>query len=1091
MKNKVADLVFHALSGFADDVSKKMAGLASGQPEDQLRGPFEVLLGEIGHAIGRSVVAKGESKLPGRLGRPDFAVLSDQLLAGYVELKAPGAGARPNKFKGHDRRQWQRFQALPNLLYCDGNEWGLYRSGSEVRGVVSLAGDVTTAGSSAVTYDDALALQPLLTDFLFWEPSVPSDPKQLADYIAPLCRLLRDDVTDTLRASQSSLVQLALDWRQLLFPDASDEQFADAYAQTIIFGLLLARSEGGGTLDVGTAVKSLAARHTLLSRALEVLTDPQVREELGPALRLAQRVIDRVPIDTLTVGKKDPWLYFYEDFLAAYDPELRKDAGAYYTPVEVVRSQVRLVDELLTTRFGMAHGFAEQEVITLDPAVGTGTYLLGVIDHALRKVEQSEGPGAVPGRASILAANLCGFEIMVGPYSVTELRLTRALRDQGATLPEGAPKVYLTDTLESPHTKPPQLPLFLRPMSDQHKHALNVKESVPVLVCIGNPPYDRHERADSTNKGRTGSWVRWGDPDSADPPILDAFLVPAKEAGHGGDLKNLYNLYVYFWRWALWKVFEHKTASGPGIVSFITAASYLDGDAFVGIREHMRRLCDEIWIIDLGGEGRGTRKTENVFNIQTPVAVAVAARYGEPQPNTPARVCYSRIEGTRGQKLKKLETVHVLSDLSWHECPTGWQDLFRPAGLGPFFEWPLLLDLFPWQHSGVQLKRTWPIAPDRQTLERRWAALLTAADRAGAFRETEDRMIGRTYRTLLNPAGSPKPIALLDEEAPVPPIVRYSFRSFDRQFVLADGRLISRPRPPLWEVHSTKQMYLSTLLSHPLGRGPALMACADIPDLHHFRGSYGAKEVIPLWRDAAGTEPNLAPGLLEMLSKTLGCQIAVEDFVGYVYGLLAHPAFEARFTKELDTGELRVPITKDSDLFFEVRNVGQKLLWLQTYGERCPPGKMRAGEVPQGSARCLKSVSNDAKNYPDQFTHNARTSQLTVGDGVFGPVDQAVWKFEVSGLQVVSSWLGYRMRDKKGRHSSPLDQIHPLRWGAEFTTELLKLLWILEATIVESPYQQRLLEMVVQGPTFTHGELPKVPDSARTLPGPDHGQEVL
>ncbi|HOG48884.1 MAG TPA: hypothetical protein PLB78_19810, partial [Anaerolineae bacterium] len=108
--------------------------------------------------------------------------------------------------------------------------------------------------------------------------------------------------------------------------------------------------------------------------------------------------------------------------------------------------------------------------------------------------------------------------------------------------------------------------------------------------------------------------------------IFHDFLAPAIAAGDAVHVKNLYNLYVYFWRWALWKVFEGQTSGGPGVVSFISASSYLDGAAFCGMREHMRRLCDEIWVLDLGGEGRGTRKSDNVFAIQTPVAIAVAFR---------------------------------------------------------------------------------------------------------------------------------------------------------------------------------------------------------------------------------------------------------------------------------------------------------------------------------------------------------------------------------------------------------------------------------------------------------------------------------
>jgi predicted helicase len=112
---------------------------------------------------------------------------------------------------------------------------------------------------------------------------------------------------------------------------------------------------------------------------------------------------------------------------------------------------------------------------------------------------------------------------------------------------------------------------------------------------------------------------------------------------------------VYFWRWALWKVFEQS--GGPGIVCFITAASYLCGPGFVGMREHMRRTLDELWILDLEGDSLGARKTKNVFNIQTPVAIALGVRYGEPKPNEPARVHYAKLEGTREGKLEQLAAI--------------------------------------------------------------------------------------------------------------------------------------------------------------------------------------------------------------------------------------------------------------------------------------------------------------------------------------------------------------------------------------------------------------------------------------------------
>ena len=1095
--------IHEALQEFAAAVTTKTTQLTAGEPEEQLRGPFDRFLSDMASFLGWNVVCTGETRLPDRLGRPDYAVHSNGLLVGYVEIKAPGTGADASRFRGRNRQQFQRFSAIPNLLYTDGNQWALYRGGERVGGVVRLSGDVARDGRHAAAVEDAPGVERLVRDFLSWEPLLPLDGRgrmdlgRFADLLAPLCRMLRDDVTDALADPASPLVHLAKDWRQLLFPHASDVQFADAYAQTVAFALLLGRSEGADPLTLDRAQAALAAQHGLLSRALQVLTDPGVRAEMSASLDLLLRVLSVVPPAALA-GPQDPWLYFYEDFLAAYDPKLRKDAGAYYTPVEVVRAQVRLVDDLLVHRLNKPLGFADPGVVTLDPAAGTGTYLLGVVEHALGRIEAQQGAGAVAGQAAALANNLYGFELMVGPYAVSELRVSRALRDQGASSADGA-RVYLTDTLESPHAEPPQLPLFLQPISEQRRKALAVKREAPVLVCIGNPPYDRHEAATPHNGDHTGSWVRWGEngalPAKASPSraagtdaIFRDFLDPVVAAGRGVHLKNLYNLYVYFWRWALWKVFEHDTARGPGVVSFITASSYLDGDAFRGMREHMRRVCDEVWILDLGGEGRGTRRSDNVFAIQTPVAIAVAVRAGKAKEDEAAKVRYARIDGTRRQKLAMLDAIDGFRKVDWQDCPGEWQAAFRPAGKGDYFAWPLLTDLMPWQHSGVQLKRTWPIAPDEETLERRWRGLLRAADRSAAFRETGDRTVAGTYRAALakEDGNGSTPLSELSQSAPVPEVRHYAYRSFDRQYLVADGRLISRPRPALWRAHGERQVYVTSLLSQVLGNGPALTACALLPDLHHFPGGSG-KSIVPLYRTADASEANVLPGLLEEMSRGYGGQVVPEDLLAYIYGVLAHPAFTERFSQELETRDLRVPLTKDAGLFEQVCKTGARLLRLHTYGERFAGGRQR-GRVPRGAARCAKAVPGDPAGYPEAFRYDDATRTLHVGAGEFAPVTPEVYGFEVSGLKVVQSWLKYRMKDGGGKKSSPLDDIRPDRWTPGFTTELLELLWVLEATLAGYPEQERLLDAVVRGPCFRADELPPVPAGMRKPPGAPAGR---
>lgn len=999
--------IFEALKIFGNDIAAKMNQTTVGQPEDQLRGPFEQLINKASTALGMKIVCTGEVPLRDQLGRPDYAVHKNELLTGYVEIKAPGTGANTSSYKGHNQNQWKRFSSIPNILYTDGNQWAIYRSGERHGDLVTLSGDVSTDGAGAATHHDAVAIEHLIREFLDWQPIIPTGKNgelnlsEFAKLIAPLCRLLRNDVTDALMIKESPLNRLADDWRDLLFPEATNERFADAYAQTVTFALLLGRSDGADPLTLQTAEQQLESQHNLLARALQVLTARELRTEMEASLNLLERVIGAVPPATFA-DSQDPWLYFYEDFLAEYDSALRKDWGVYYTPVEVVRAQVRLVDDLLVNRLGIPGGFASQEVVTLDPATGTGTYLLGVIEHALQRVKSEQGAGAVAGRATELAKHLFGFENMVGPYAVSELRVSQALKDRGAILPPDGPQIYLTDTLERPDAIPLNVPQYLTPISEQHEKAIEVKRHVPVMVCIGNPPYHRHDAAQmgdggkvmDSAKGGTGSWVRWGDSDDGSDSILRDFIDSASNAGHGVHIKNIYNFYVYFWRWAIWKVFEHTTSSGPGIVSFITSSSYLGGDGFSGMRQHMREQCDEVWIIDLGGEGRGTRKEENIFAIQTPVAIAVAMRSGNADITTPATVHYTRINGTREAKLSALDSVKDFSGLDWQDCSDNWQAPFKPEGVGEYFTWPLLTDLMPWQRSGIKSGRTWVISPDASTLKKSWRRLVEAPleDKAVLFKDSPTGRKVNQRATQLPPSTKRLPsIASIGDSAPPPPIVRLAYRSFDRQYLFADARLLDRPGPDMWKAHSDRQIYLSTNLQRVMGIGPALTSAAFIPDLNHFCNR-GAKDTIPLYRDAFAIEPNVLPGFLEMMASEYGHEIAPEKFVSYLYGILAQPDFTERFNDELVTRELRVPITKDAGLFDAVAATGAHLLWLHTYGERLVPEGHHRGEVPTGKARNTLAVPGDDAGYPDLFDYSEGTQTLRVGDGEFSPVSRAVYE---------------------------------------------------------------------------------------------------
>ena len=645
------------VGGFADTVASNFSQPIQAQPEDQLKGPVGELVRATGQLTGLTVGWRTEVHADDIDGRPDIGITTNGLLTGLVELKRPGLGARPEGFKGRNRNQWQRFKALPNLIYTDGSGWSLYRTG-ELKHRIRISDDMSEEGAKAADPEALAGLHELLRDFLYWEPIVPGTAEGLAGFLAPLARVLRDDVRKALGREGSQLQALAREWSGLLFPEGDEAQFADAYAQTVTYALLLARFEGAASLRPLMAVDALQREHGLLAEALQLLEAKPVRDELRMPIELLERAIGAVDSEKIGRGG-DPWLYFYEQFLGAYDPKLRKDRGVYYTPVEVVRAQVRLAGELLRTRFKKRLAFADDDVVVLDPAVGTGTYPLAVLDHAADAVQRRPGPGAVEGKLRGLADRLHAFELLVGAYSVAHLRLSQRLRDAGVT--DKPPKVYLTDTLESPNHVPDFTASLLQArLTKERKRALKVKKDVRVFVCLGNPPYDREEKDPADDGGqRKGGWVRYGDAGEDSPqPILEDFLAPVREAGQGVHLKNLYNDYVYFWRWALWKVLDSTEVGG--IVTFITASSYLRGPGFSGMRRKMREVFNELWIIDLEGDSLGARKTENVFAIRTPVAIAVGVRARAPCPDTPAKVWKVKLTGPEQAKLEALDGIGVV-----------------------------------------------------------------------------------------------------------------------------------------------------------------------------------------------------------------------------------------------------------------------------------------------------------------------------------------------------------------------------------------------------------------------------------------------
>ena len=1073
-----------AIATFGASAKAKLANpAAAGEPEDQLRAPLEHLLVDLAELCGlarSAVAAVGESPLADLKTRPDYAITVRNALVGFLEVKAPGKGADPRRFRdAHDKGQWAKLQSLPNLLYTDGNEFSLWRSGAPVGPVVRLTGNVETSGADL---DAPPGLLALFEDFIRWEPIPPRDAKQLAEVSARLCRLLREEVTEQMALQSPALTALAADWRKLLFPDASDEKFADGYAQAVTFGMLVARARNislGAGLD--RVARQLSQTNSLIGNALRLLTDDANNQEtLKTSIGTLTRVLDAVDWPTISRGDPDAWLYFYEHFLEVYDNRLRKMTGSYYTPPAVVNAMVRLVDEALGSRFKLSACLASPAVKLADPAVGTGTFLLGVLRRIAERVAADEGPGAAPAAIGGAVGRLIGFEIQLGPFAVAQLRLLAELADLTGAAPTAPLRMFVTDTLGNPYTEQQWIPDMLRPIAESRRQANKIKQEEPIMVVIGNPPYKEKARG-------LGGWVEAGSQDQ--PAPLQAWMPP-REWGVGAHAKHLRNLYVYFWRWATWKVFDHHSNANTGIVCFITVSGFLNGPGFERMRDYLRKTADDVWVIDCSPEGHQPEVNTRIFEgVQHPVCIVLVSRSAAADAETPARVRFRALPaGRREDKFAALAAVTLDGD-GWSECPSEWRAPFLPQSAGAWATYPALDDLFLYNGSGVMPGRTWVIAPDAESLQRRWQTLIHArSDRKEEL--FHPHLLGgrpgdrHSLRVVAHglPGYDPRPTPVAMDRGPCIPPVRYGFRSFDRQWIIPDNRLINRPNPELWALRSERQVYLTAPADRSPSAGPALTFTALIPDLHHYNGRGG--RVFPLWRNRQADQPNMPPNLLTFLSRRYRKAVSAEDLTAYIAAVAAHPAYVARFASDLVRPGLRIPLTASGAAFAAAAELGRTVLWLHTFGERfADPARGRPAQAPRLPASeapripAAGAIPQDPASMPDAIDYDAANRRLLVGSGYVDRVTPQMWGYEVSGKHVLRQWFSYRKANRERpiigdrRPPSQLGEIQPDHWLAEYTTELLDVLHVLGLLVGLEPQQAELLKRVCGGRMISAEEL--------------------
>lgn len=404
----------------------------------------------------------------------------------------------------------------------------------------------------------------------------------------------------------------------------------------------------------------------------------------------------------------------------------------------------------------------------------------------------------------------------------------------------------------------------------------------------------------------------------------------------------------------------------------------------------------------------------------------------------------------------------------------------RPIQGNSWTRYPSIDDLLPYTSLGVTCNRAWVRAPEADVLMKRWRALVGAdpADKRRLMKETRDRTIDKTVSSF---PGSPMSATIRNEKSVTPRIEPIGFRSFDRQYLIADQRVVDFFRADLWKIRGSRQVYMVTQLREPLTNGPAAVFTAHVPDTHHFNGRGG--RVIPLYRDTNCTLPNVTPKLLPLLRQRLGFQIEDMEMMAYVAGVIAHSKYTDRFRVELRQPGVRVPLTAEPALWCEAVLLGKQVIWLHTFGERFDDnaaGRPR-GQPSADRPGVVGSIPGRAKDIPQSIMYDSSSQSLALGSARIDPVSSAVAAYEVSGMRVIKHWFDYRRRNPTGRRGgSDLDELTAEKWTRAMTEQLRDLIAVLEGCVQLEERQADLLDRIVAGVQITTTDL----EDASVLPAP-------
>ncbi|EDP5293050.1 TPA: type ISP restriction/modification enzyme [Campylobacter jejuni] len=959
-------------------------------------------------------------------GAPDFLITKDFLTLGYIENKRVNANL-DNIITSDQILKYTKLS--PNIILTDYLRFILLSLNDkneiiickEVK-ICSLDEIKSVIKNQSLLETKTKELNELFAIFFSKIPNPINSALDFANHLSLRTRILKDELL--LSSKNETLLSLFNTFKETLYKELSYEEFCDSFAQTLTYSLFLAKlnNDTAKEIDLNNAKKFIPKSFPLIRSMSGFLDDSfENLENIKWLLEEIINIINHIDITsiikelnktgekdlfnrpTILSTHKDPYLHFYETFLASYDPKLREVRGVYYTPAPVVIFIINAIDEILKQDFNHKKGLSEaldKNITLLDFATGTGTFLL----EAFRKALEPISKNSVNYNPKALIDKFCGFEFLIAPYTIAHLKISQSFKEEfnSPLNDDESLKIALTNTLyfkSISKEQNDQNTLFtLIDLTREFKKAQKIKEE-QILIITGNPPYS----GASSNKGLYEDEIKisYGlEPSKANlskeqKKYINLYFQE-KTKQNTSTFKAIYEKhkleneknpkvmlddYVKFMRFAQSKIDSQES----GIFAFISNNSFLDNPTFRGMRYSLMQSFDKIYILNLHGDTRKKEKApdgskdDNVFDIMQGVSINIFIKQNSKAKNT--KIYYHDLYGKRKDKYEFLYE-NDLNSIKWTLVKNN----------EPFYLFlPQNNDLLEEYNKGISVKDIFMLS-----------SVGIASSKDAILISTNNKKLEQQVYNFYNE---------FDKKY----IKEIAYKPFDTQKIYYDIKKVERPRIDIMEhflgyenigliydrgtnLKEISNLFISSKVidKHLVGANSYVSPLYLYPTT---RSKKFLKKENPNFNEENFTSKieNFKESFRTFIDELYKEKFSPEDILGYIYAVLFHKIYREKYLDFLKIDFPKIPFTKDKNTFKNLSKLGLKLINLHL---------LKNDELDFNVGEALfKDIKN--KNFKIQkIKYNKDTKELFINESLyFNKVSPEIYEFKIGGYAVLDKYL--------------------------------------------------------------------------------------